>query len=696
MAIDYENEDSESDEDILERAKELFSYAQECEKDNRDAAIDDIEFARLSKQWPQEIESDRMKEGRPCLTINKLPTYIRQVVNDSRQNKPAIHVSGVDSNSDPETAEILTGLIRNIEYSSKADIAYDTAVENAVSCGFGYIRVNLDYSYDDTFDMDIKIERIANQFSVYGDPNSTEADSSDWNEAFVVKLMPMSEFKKKYKGAKEADWDSDAYESLAAPWKEGDKVQVAEYWCRKEVESEILLLSDGTVIDAEVFEQIQELFESTGLTVVDQRMKKSYEVKQYLLTGVEVLEKNDWPGKYIPIIPVYGEEINVNGVRVLKSMIRDSKDPQRMFNYWRTTSTELVALAPKAPYVGKRGAFATDQHKWATANIKSHAYIEYDGEMPPERQPFSGVPAGALQEALNASDDIKSTMGMFDASMGAVSNETSGKAILARQRESDTGTFHFIDNLSRAIRHTGCILLDLIPHVYTGERVIRVLGEDGKDSKAIPLGKPTQYNGVQKIFDLSLGKYDIAVSTGPSYNTKREESATQMMELLRVDPTAAPLIRDLLAKNLDWPGADEISKRFKAMLPPQVQDDENSEVAMVQQQAQQAIQQIQQQAMQMQQQLEALKLDKSIDARKADIDAYNAETKRLQVTQMSMAPEQVQALVVQTVQQLLSSPDVSQPAAGIPATEQNQQFSQQPMGIPVDQPQFNQPPQEVM
>lgn len=679
MVDEYDDSEEETpskdDDELLERALEVFAYAQECEQDNRDRALADIEFARLSQQWPAKVEAERGREGRPCLTVNKLPTYIRQVVNDARQNKPAIRVSGVDSQADPQTADILTGLIRNIEYSSKADIAYDTAVENAVSSGFGYIRVNLDYSYDDTFDMDIRIERVANQFSIYGDPHSTEADSSDWNQAFVINLMPLKEFKKKYKSAKKSNFNSDAYDRLKAPWKDGEKVQVAEYWVREEVEHTILLLSDGTVIAEDVFEPIADLF--PDVTVEDQRTVKSYEVKQYLMTGYEILEKNDWPGKFIPIIPVYGEEINLQGVRHLKSMIHDAKDPQRMFNYWRTTSTELVALAPKAPYIGKRGSFATDAHKWAQANVKSYPYLEYDGDIPPQRQPFSGVPAGALQEALNASDDIKATMGMFDASMGAQSNETSGRAILARQRESDTGTFHFIDNLSRAIRHTGNIILDLIPHVYTGKRVVRVLGEDGKESKEVPLNQPVIIEGTEKIFDLSLGKYDIAVSAGPSFTTKREESAAQMMELLRVDPSAAPIIRDLLASNLDWPGAADIAKRFKAMLPPQVQDGQNQEALAIKQQAEQAIQQITQQAQQLQAQLEQVKQDKQLDARKVEIDAYNAETNRLKATtSLGMTAEQVQALVLQTLQQVMTSPDIS-PAQQQQAMQQQAMQQQQ-------------------
>jgi hypothetical protein len=281
------------------------------------------------------------------------------------------------------------------------------------------------------------------------------------------------------------------------------------------------------------------LLDAMGVTVLGERETASHKVTQRLLTGAEVLQTNNWAGRYIPLVPVYGEEINVEGKRHLRSLVRDAKDPQRMFNYWRTTSTELVALAPKAPFIGPKGAFATDAAKWETANTDTHAYIEYDGMMPPQRQSFAGVPAGALQEALNASDDIKAIIGMFDASLGARSNETSGRAILARQREGDVSTFHFIDNLRRAIEHGGRILIDLIPKVYSGERIVRVLGQDGVAS-LIQLGRPTMQtaaNGqspqdpagssLSRIFDLSVGKYDLTVETGPSFTTKREEAASQ-------------------------------------------------------------------------------------------------------------------------------------------------------------------------
>jgi hypothetical protein len=659
-------------DDILKEALEAFKVSSEAEADNRKEALDDLRFARLAEQWPDDVKSQRETEGRPCLTINRLPAFIRQVINDSRQNKPSIRVHPADSIADPKTAEIINGLIRGIEYTSNADVAYDTGLESAVDKSFGYWRVNVKYAHDDSFDKDIVIDAIPNPFSVYGDPYSTKADSSDWNTAFVVDTLTKKQFKAKYKGADTKSWDVE-YNDLEAPWGGDDMIMVAEFWKRTEVPRMIVQLSDGTVIDSDTYKEQKELFDMVGLEVTGERQSKTHKVKQYIVSGAEVLETNDWAGRYIPIIPVYGEEVNVEGKRILRSLVRDAKDPQRMFNYWRTTSTELVALAPKTPFIGQKGSFNTDANKWATANTKTHAYIEYDGPTPPQRQPFAGAPAGALQEALNASDDMKAIIGIYDAGLGARSNETSGKAILARQRESDTSTFHFIDNLNRSIRHTGRVLIDLIPHVYNGDRIVRVLGGDDKRTpENVRVNAPTQLkDGTEHIYDLTAGKYDLTVDTGPSYNTQREEAANQMVELLRAFPQAAPFIGDLLAKNLDWPGADEIAKRLEMMLPPEIKNDgqQDPQVVQLQQQMEQMKAQGMQVIQQLTEQLKQLEADKALEAHKLDIDGYNAETNRLKVTQPMMSPDAVQALVVQTIMQLLNSPDVLQ-GQNQPTTQQ--------------------------
>ncbi|MGA0604960.1 portal protein [Phenylobacterium sp. VNQ135] len=617
-----------SDDELIREAREAFELAADAEAENRREALDDLRFARLGEQWPEKVRRERELEGRPVLTINRLPAFIRQVVNDARQNKPAIAVHPVDSGADPETAEVFNGLIRHIEQSSDAEVAYDTALDFAVTSGVGYFRINTRYSTDDGFDQDIVVERVANPFAIYGDPESTAADSSDWNTAFVVDALPKAAFEARWKGADALDWESDAYGQLTGPWLDGDRVMIAECWRRERTTRTILALSDGQVIDEATYKAQKAMFDALGVSVVGRpRHVASQKVVQRIMTGAEVLETVEWAGKFIPLVPVYGEELMVEGKRHLRSLVRDAKDPQRMFNYWRTTSTELVALAPKAPFIGRKGAFETDSAKWATANVQSHAYIEYDGPEPPMRQPFAGVPAGALQEAMNASDDMKSIMGLYDASLGARSNETSGRAIMARQREGDVSTFHYIDNLSRAIRHAGRIMLDLIPKVYATPRVVRVLGPDGAPKSVGVAPGPQageQLKKIGKIYDLTAGKYDLTVRSGPSFTSRREEAATQMMELMRAYPAAAPLIGDLLAKNLDWPGADEIAQRLGALLPPQVKG-ASPEIEQAKQQMGKLVQAL----AAAKAEVEALKRDRAHEARKLEIEAFEAETNRL-------------------------------------------------------------------
>ena len=656
-----------SEKDTLAEELEEFEEAFDAESENRTTALEDLKFARLGEQWPDQIRKQRELDGRPILTINKLPAFIRQVVNDSRQNRPQIKVKPVDDKADVDTARIYEGLIRNIERTSKADVAYDTAVDYAVSCGFGFIRVSIDYEYDDTFDKCIKIERVANPFSVYGDPHSTSMDGSDWNRAWITDLKSEEEFEAKYKGAQKVDWEDLGYSNLKAPWRDNDDILVCESWTREETQREILKLSSGDIVGATEYEAGKDIFMMAGIVPVTSRMAKAYKIRQRIMTGAEILEENEWQGQYLPIIPVYGEELNVEGKRYFRSLINQAKDAQRMFNYWRTTATELVALAPRVPFIGEEGAFDADPN-WSSANTQSLPFLQYaKGSQMPSRQPLDGgAAAGSMQEALAASDDIKAITGMYDASLGQRSNETSGRAIMARQREGDVNTFHFIDNLSRSIRHVGCVLVDLIPKVYSGERIVRIIGQDGSEEVAKIGEQPEQGEmpeeqggfpeGVEHIYDLSVGRYDVAVDTGPSYTTKREESAQQMTEFIRSYPAAAPLIGDLLVKGLDWPQADEIAERLKAMLPQQISSGVPPELQQQIQQGQQTIQQLQQENQQLKQsqgmgmqkaQADAQKVQADmqiamqrmeIDRQKIQIEAYRAETERMQAEQAMAVP----------------------------------------------------------
>lgn len=587
------------DNEILSEAKEAHKLGLDAERDNRETYVDDYRFARLDEHWPEEELTRRKREGRPCLVIPRLPAFLNQVINDSRQNRPRIRTKPVDSFADPKTAQVLDGLILNIEQASNAAVAYDTAIDCAVSGGFGYFRIDVEYSDANGFEKELRINRIANPLQVVGDPYSQAADSSDWNSCFITSLMTKDEFGKRYKGADKSSWVETEYMGLDQAWMSGDEIMLAEWWRREEIDKTIYKMSDNRVLEEKVLQQQIEMLTQSGITVTGSRKTKGYKVTQYLLTGAEVLKKTDWQGCFIPIIPVYGEELNIEGKRVFRSLIARAKDPQRRLNYWVSAATELVALAPKTPFIGTEKAFSLEPAKWNSVNTHTHPYIAIPNNVElPQRQPLDGGQAlGAISQALAASDDIKAALGMFDASLGERSNETSGKAINARQRESDTGTFHFGDNLARSMQHGGKVLVDLIPAVHTPGSIVRVIGQDGRVATAkvenqqpgapkpqfspleddIPEQDETG-NPIDHVFDFGVGRYDVVVETGPSYTTQRQESREILIELMRGAPMLGEIAGDLLIKNFDIPEAEEIAKRIKKKidtsggeLPPEVQ-----------------------------------------------------------------------------------------------------------------------------
>lgn len=636
---------AESDDELVE-AKRQFELCQNDPANNRDAYDADMRFVRLLEHWDPQIAKMRQDEGRPCLTIDKLGPVVRQVVNDARQNKPAIKVHPVDSGADKKTAEVLDGLIRNIEYSSNADVAYDTAVECAVGGNVGYFRINAKYAHADTFDMDLGIERIANPRCVYEDPDATAADSSDWNKAFIVTRLSKEEYESQYGDEEKIDWSADCWQG---DWLNQDGVLLAEWWTRTEYEKVIVRTADGKVYDEEALSENVELaalIEAGVIQITGKRKTKCFRVTQRILSGAKVLETNDWPGQYIPIVPVYGDEFWIDGVRYLRSLVHGAIDASRMFDVMRSTSVELWGLSPKVPYLVEEGATDVDPN-WNTANRVGHPFLMYaKGTNPPTRQPMDpGVATGAMNEALAASDDIKSITGLYDASLGQRSNETSGRAIMARQREGDVSTFHFIDNLRRAIRHAGRILIDLIPHYYNKERIVRVIGEDGKED-AVPVNQQFQQTdpktgqpmtdemgqAIMALHDLTTGKYDVTVTSGPSFTTRREEAAYSMTEALRAFPMGANVIVPELAKNLDWPGADKIAEKLEqqaaGQLPP--------EVAKLIEQGKAKIAQLEDENAK-------LKGDKALDVAELQLKVQQAETEaqaEFQIAQIRIASEE--------------------------------------------------------
>lgn len=674
-------------DDLLKEALEKFSQSSDAADFNRQNYEEDIRFSRLSDQWPDDIAAQRKAEGRPALTINKMPPLIRSVVNEARQSKPAIKVSPVDNGADEDTAEVIAGLIKSVERNSNADVAYDTAIDCAVSGGFGFFRVSIDYAHDETFELEARIERIANPLSVHWDTNSTRFDAADWDYCFISEWLSKDEFEEKYPDASLDPFQGDSGDESSAQWLDDDSIRVAEWFQRIPVTKKLLQLTftdpntgnierkavrqdDIPAMAKRFFEaggmdvedvkenDLQEqFFAAAGITVTNERDVETFEVKRRVINGSEVLEEDDWPGSSIPVCPVWGDEVYIDGRRHLRSLIRDAKDSQMMFNFWRSGSTELVALAPKAPFIGPKGFIPKGQEaKWNAANNRSFAYLEYEGNIPPQRQPFPGVPAGAIQEAVNASHDIQDITGIYPAAIGAKSNETSGKAIMARERQGDVANFHFIDNLNRAIQYCGRVLVEIIPAVYSAKEAIRILGDDDKE-KVVKLtmedggSLQTNMQGEQRLYNLMVGKYDVTVSSGPSFATQREETRETLIEIMRAVPQAAQFVGDVLLDHMDFVGADKVAKRLKSLLPPELRNAEESEdfandpekAALVQQnqalqqQMQQAQQAVMQEIEKIKQENEALKQSKQIEMQRLQLESqYKGQELALKDRELSL------------------------------------------------------------
>jgi len=563
-----------SDFTLLQKARKRFKLSREAWDENREKMLNDLEFLN-GDQWPSDIKAERGEDDRPCLTINRLPSFCDQVEGDQRQNRPSIKVRPVDSFGDPEVAKIYEGLIRNIEVSSQANIAYTNASTSQIACGMGYFRVVTDYVEDDVFEQEIKIKPIWNSFTIHLDPATQEIDYTDANFLFITEVISLDDYEERFPGKKPLQM-TEGMDDDQRDWIEKDGVRIAEYFTKEPVTKTIFLLADGQVVD-ELPDGI------TGDGILKQREVKTHKIVWRLIDGFQVLDgPKDWPSKYYPVVPVWGKELNIQGKRHLRGLIRNAKDSQRLYNYNRSLGAETLALAPKAPYLGTPKQMAGHEDKWAQAHKRNFPYLLYNPDPlapgPPQRQLPGQIQTGIAQEIGLANEEMKATTGIFDPSLGARTKEASGKAIMALQREGDVATYAYIDNLARAILLAGKILIDLIPKIYDTPRIVRTLGEDGSD-QAVGINMPgtNQETGEEILInDLRVGKFDVTVTVGPSYTTKRVEAADSMLQFIQAVPDSAPIIGDLVAKNMDWPGADQIAERLRKLLPPGLAEEDTA------------------------------------------------------------------------------------------------------------------------
>jgi len=673
--------------EMLATMRTRLTMAVSAYSDSREDELDDLRFRAASPdnqwQWPADVLATRGSiqgqtiNARPCLTINKLPQHVLQVTNDQRQNRPSGKVIPADDKADIEVAEIFNGIVRHIEYISDADVAYDTACDNQVTFGEGYFRILTEYCNDDSFDQDLRIGRIRDSFSVYMDPTIQDPCGSDAEWCFICQEITKEDYERQFPDA--ATLSSLQYgvgDGQLSAWINQDTVRIAEYFYIEHEAKKLHQYHGGITAMAGSPEAKQA--EMMGLKPIKTRDVDVRSVKWCKTNGFEILEKRDWMGKFIPVIRVVGNEFEIDGRMYVSGLVRNAKDAQRMYNYWVSQEAEMLALAPKAPFIGYGGQFEGYEQQWKTANINNWPYLEVnpdvtDGQGGPLPLPSRAQPpmasSGLLQAKAGASDDIKSSTGQYDSSLGATSNERSGRAILAREKQSDTGTYHYVDNLARAIRYATRQLVDLIPKIYDTQRIARIIGIDGETDQAaidptqpMPVKKIQDERGIviKKIYNPGVGTYDVAVTTGPSYMTKRQESLDAMSQLLQGNPQLWAVAGDLFIKHMDWPGAQEMAARFAKTIDPKLLSNEDDPAL------QAANQQMQAMAKEMDQMHMMLQnVNKSMEAQdlqvkqfEAEVKAYDAETKRISAVQASMSPEQIQDIVLGTVHGMITSGDL--------------------------------------
>ncbi len=580
-----------TDEELVSTCKARLKLAQSSEQEIRAEALIDLQFA-AGQQWDAEDEQRRNSVGgggkRPCLTFNKLTGPLNMVANEARMNKPGLQALPVDSSGDADTAAVIEGMIRHIEYASKAEQIYETAIEQSTKGAIGAFKVVTKYCSNKTFDQELRIERVTNPFSIFMDPFAQEADKSDAMWAVELEWLSKEEYAQEFGESEVARANFYAGGVNPAPeWIGKEGVQIARYWY-VEIETKKLVgiqWPDGRVtaeyesdLPPELPAGIEYATDDDGKRI--ERDDAIRHVRMCRINGVEILDRTEWKGQYIPILLVLGEEMYIEDKRYVFSLIRFARDPQKLYNFYRSSEAEAVMLGTKAPWVGAKGVFKDP--RWATANTIPWAYIEYEpldiagNPAPPPQRNLAEPPIQALSiGAAQASDDIKATTNIYDASLGAMSNETSGVAIRQRQSQGGLANFHFVDNLNRAILQCGQILVDLIPKIYDTAREVRILGEDMKEKIVKVNQQYVDESKFPRLYDLTAAKYDVRLKIGPSFKTDQEKASEMLMQLAQAYPPLMQVAGDIVFENLNFKGADKIAERLKLTLPPALQEKPN-------------------------------------------------------------------------------------------------------------------------
>lgn len=687
---------------IVKEAKERFARCEEHESEFRRLFVSDLKFANGDSdngwQWPDQIRNSRDGDARPCLTINKTRQHNLQIINDAKKNKPSVKTLPIDGAADVEIAKILDGIVRHIEYNSHAETVYDTATEFAVQGGLGYWRVVTEYAHDGSFEQEIFLRRVKDTLTVHLDPDIESADGADAKFGFVFEDISKTEFEAQYPG-EVAESVNFPMSNTGDSWLDKDRIRICEYFYKRAKKDTLV---NHPINGPVLISKIADPEEANALLAdpsVQRRDVMEPEITWCKIAGDKVIDTKPWPGRYIPIVRVIGEEMVIDGKVERKGHTRSMKDPQRMYNYMSSANVEYIALQTKTPFIAAAEAIEGHEEAWQRANqdnlpfLPFNAFDENGNAIPrPQReQPPVGA-AAYLQGMQTAQQELMMSSGQYQEQFGQQSNAQAGVAIQARQRQGDTATYHFIDNVARAIRYTGRILIDLIPKIYDTRRVVRIIGEDGSETfatldpeqrhpVAMPNGQPAppeadrQGMDVELIYNPGIGRYDVTVEVGPSFETRRQEAFNALTQIMSQDKDLMKVAGDLLFKAADFPMAEDVAERLHRTIPKAILGEGPTPE---QQDMQDKMQQMGQMIEHLSQALQEAR--GGVDSQKLEIETYRAESDRMKALGDRIDPEVISHIATQVVLQMMQTGMPMQPQGAPPDPAQMQQQPQPPSG----------------
>ncbi len=586
LSSDYEDED-----EFLLEMRERYDNGVGFDQHNIDAGQDDARFA-IGNQWDSQVEDMRRQKNKPVLTFNRVMAFVGQVLGERLVNETEIRVYP-DKGGTKEAASIIEGIIRSIFKNSDGDLARNEAQKYQVIGGRGVYALAVKYSGDDVFEQEIRIEQVADPYSAVFDPLSIDPTAGDAEWGFLSDDIPLDQFKKRWPKAAPVDFATSQLWNKRGYWCQADTVRIVSYWAMVTEGTKVLAMTqDGITRDVTAWMEEEYLIGRPYEMVppVASKPDGSLYVREvpnrfarlYICSGNQILDgPYDYPISSIPIYRVSGWEVN-DGERLQRwGLVRFIKDAQRLYNFFRSVQAEQLVSAPRNKWLVTQAAIAGYENKWRASPTNDDPFLQYNGDEPPP-VPIPPPPAdqALMEQAITSAQDMKDISNIHEAALGMPSNEVSKVAIQQRQMVSNIGTFIYQDRLRMADERCAKNIMELVPHIYDTPRIVRIVGADSKTTM--------QVINSGELDNVTIGKYDVTVSVGPTTITKRQQAAEQMMAFVNAMPQVAPGVMDLVAEAQDWPKSDEFAKRFRMMLPPGTIPEDEMTPEMKAAQAQQA------------------------------------------------------------------------------------------------------------